>query len=315
MGLHYPFLAAICYSGIVLCNGPSQAAQLLVATPGHFLEKMTGIIPLTHTTFDTHLLITEILLLFSVPLVLLAVMPRSERSVEIDNATVESFAMGELQDDSEKKYTPAERWDRSPLLPLIISCAGIIWAGHFFYTKGVGKLDLNTLNFIFLILGLLLQRTPRNFIASVQRGTGTVYGVIIQFPLYAGIFGMISYSGLAEVIAKWFVAISTAHTFPWVVYIYSGIIDMFVPSAGSKFVIEAPYIIPAAKTLGSNIPLTIDAYTFGSICFNLIQPFWALPTLGAFRLKYQDILPFAFLICIWSFIVISFGLLVLPLLF
>jgi short-chain fatty acids transporter len=315
MGIHYPLLAAISYSGIVLCNGPSQAAQLLVATPGHVFEKLCGVIPLTQTTFDIRLLVTQAVLLLSIPLVYLVMMPRANHSIEIDDATAASFITEEPKDDPDRKLAPAERWDRSALLPFIIGAAGLIWALNFLYTKGVGRLDLNTLNFIFLMLGLLLQRNPRNFISSVQRGTSAAYGIIIQFPLYAGIFGMISYSGLAEVIATWFVNVSTAHTFPWIVFVYSGIVDMFVPSAGSKFVIEAPYIIPAAKQLGANLPYTIDAYTFGSICFNLIQPFWALPTLGAFKLRFQDILPYSFLICCWSFIVISFGLLVLPLLF
>ncbi len=315
LGIHYPFIAAVSYCGIVICNGPSQAAQLLVATPGHFLEKLTGVIPLTATVFEAHLLITVLILFLTLPILLLAAMPRKEHAVEIDDALAAVFTAGDVPDEPGKEYTPAERWDRSPLLIMVVALVGLAWVSRFIYTQGVGKLDLNTLNFTFLMLGLLLHGTPRSFVASIQRGTGTVYGVIIQFPMYAGIFGMISFSGLAEVIAKWFVAISTAHTFPWIVYVYSGILDMFVPSAGSKFVIEAPYIIPAAQQLGANVPYVVNAYTFGSICFNLIQPFWALPILGAFRLRFQDILPYSFLTCVWSFIVISFGLLVLPLLF
>ncbi|MDR3591728.1 MAG: TIGR00366 family protein [Negativicutes bacterium] len=315
LGIHYPSLCAMSYCGILVCNGPSQAAQLLVATPGHFLEKVTGVIPLTATVFEPHLLITVLLIVLTLPPILLAAMPRKEHAVEATDEMVKLFSAGDPEDNPTKELTQAEKWDRSPVLVLIIGLAGLAWVINFIWTQGIGKLDLNTLNFTFLVLGLLLHRTPRSFVGSVQRGTSTVHGVIIQFPLYAGIFGMISYSGLAEIIAKWFVAISTAHTFPWIVYIYSGILDMFVPSAGSKFVIEAPYIIPAARELGANIPYVINAYTFGSICFNLIQPFWALPIMGAFKLGFQEILPYSFLASIWGFIVISFGLLVLPLLF
>ncbi len=316
LGIHYPGLCAMSYVGILVCNGPSQAAQLLVATPGHFLEKVTGVIPLTDTIFEPHLLLTVLILVITLPLIMLAALPRKEHVVEVSDEMVQLFTAGEsVVDEHKEEFTPAEKWDRSPVLVLIIGLVGFAWVLNFIWTKGIGKLDLNTLNFTFFILGLLLHRTPRSFVGSVQRGTSTVYGVIIQFPLYAGIFGMISFSGLAEIIAKWFVAISTAHTFPWIVYIYSGILDMFVPSAGSKFVIEAPYIIPAAKELGANVPYVINAYTFGSICFNLIQPFWALPVMGAFKLGFQEILPYSFVACIWGFIVISFGLLVLPLLF
>lgn len=315
MGLHAPFFAAVSYSGIVLSNGPSQAAQLLVATPGHFLEKLTGVIPLSATTFAPHLLMTNLLLFITLPFVLLAVMPSKETSVEINSEVAAAMERSAREVESKKEYTPAERWDRSPVLIVIVSLAGLAWVGHFIYTKGLAKLDLNTLNFAFFMLGLLLHRSPNSFVGSVQRGTGTVYGVIIQFPMYAGIFGMISYSGLSEIIGHWFVSISTQHTFPWIVYIYSGILDMFVPSAGSKFVIEAPYLIPAAKELGTDIPSVINAYTYGSINFNLLQPFWALPILGTFKLRFQDILPYSFVTCMWAFVVISFGLLVLPLIF
>lgn len=315
LGIHYPALCAMSYVGILVCNGPSQAAPLLVATPGHFLEKITGVIPLTQTVFEPHLLLTVLILVVTLPLIMLAAMPRKEHAVEATDKMVELFTAGEAPEEKRTDYTPAEKWDRSPVLVLIVGLAGLGWVINFIWTQGIGKLDLNTLNFTFFILGLLLHGTPRSFVGSVQRGTSTVYGVIIQFPLYAGIFGIISFSGLAEIIAKWFVAISTAHTFPWIVFIYSGILDMFVPSAGSKFVIEAPYIVPAAKELGVSVPYVINAYTFGSICFNLIQPFWALPIMGAFKLGFQEILPYSFLACIWGFIVISFGLLVLPLLF
>jgi len=315
LGIHYPSLAAMSYCGIVVCNGPSQAAQLLVATPGHFLEKLTGVLPLTATVFEPHLLLTIFILFLTLPPILLAALPSKEHAVEATDEMVKLFTAGDKEPENNKEMTPAQRWDRSPVLVLIVGLAGLGWVLHFIWTKGIGKLDLNTLNFAFFVLGLLLHRTPRSFVDSVQRGTSTVYGVIIQFPLHAGIFGMISYSGLAEIIAKWFVSISTAHTFPWIVFIYSGILDMFVPSAGSKFVIEAPYIIPAAKELGANVPYVINAYTFGSICFNLVQPFWALPIMGAFKLGFQEILPYSLLTCVWGFIVISFGLLVLPLLF
>lgn len=311
---HAAYIAALSYSGILMANGPSQAAPLLVATPGHFLEALTGVIPLSLTTFDPHLLITNLLLLITLPFVLLKAMPRRENSVPLDASIIASVAA--LDQDSAAKRevsTPAERWDRSPILAVIVAVAGLGWVANFILTKGIAKLDLNTLNFAFFMLGLLLHASPSSFVASVQRGTATIYGVVIQFPLYAGIFGMISYSGLSETIGHWFVSISTAYTFPWITYVYSGILDMFVPSAGSKFVIEAPYIVPAAQELGSYLPRVINAYTYGSINFNLIQPFWALPILGTYKLRFQDILPYSFITCMWGFIVISFGLLVLPL--
>lgn len=211
--------------------------------------------------------------------------------------------------------TPAQKWDRSPILMWIIGLAGLIWVFNFFYTKGIANLDINTLNFTFIILGMLLQRSPYAFVDSVKRGVGTVYGVIIQFPFYAGIFGIISYSGLSKVIADFFVSISTAYTFPWLVYLYSGFLNFFVPSGGSKFVIEAPYILPAAQKLGANMPYVINAYTSGDLWTNVLQPFWALPIIGAFKIQFREILPYGFMIFLWSGLVTSFAYLVFPLLF
>ncbi len=312
LGIDYIFVAAISYCGIVLANGPSMAAQLLLATPGHFMEKVTGVIPISLTTFDPTLLLTNLIILITSPFIMLAVAPAKEHAVEISPELAKEFAPQEIPPAKDAARTPAERWDRSPLLPVLIAVFGVFWFGRFIAAKGIGSLDLNTLNFIFFMLGLLLHGSANSFMASVQRGVATVGGVIVQFPLYAGIFGIISFSGLATIIADWFVSISTAYTFPFVVFLYSGFLNIFVPSGGSKFVIEAPYILPAAKKLGASLPMTINAYTYGDLWTNLIQPFWALPILGAFRLRFQDILPYGLIMLIWAGAVITFGLLVLP---
>ncbi len=226
LGLHYPFIAALALcSGLVVANGPSMAAQLLMATPGHFMEKVAGIIPLSQSTFDIKLLITNGLSYLLTPFVLVAIAPRKEHAVEIDDATAAAFIAPPEKPADKKKLTPAERWDRSWVLPLLIALAGLFWIGKTFYAKGAAALDLNTLNFTFLILGLLLHGSTKSYIESVQRGTMTVYGVIIQFPLYAGIFGMISFSGLAQIIANFFISISTHGTYAWVIFIYTGIVD------------------------------------------------------------------------------------------
>lgn len=301
--LHYTAVAAAAYAGIVVGNGPSMAAQLLVATPGHFIEKVVGVIPLSLTTFDPILLIMNLVLLVSVPFVFYLLLPKNP--VEADENIIKEFTEAEKAQVDKSGMTPAQRWDRSPVFMWIVGLAGLFWVGKFFVTKGVFNLDLNTLNFTFLVIGALLHGTPANFMESVKRATGTVFGVIIQFPFYAGIFGMISYSGLAKIFANWFVAISTPETFPFIVFVYSGFLNFFVPSGGSKFVIEAPYILPAAQQLGANVNYVINAYTSGDLTTNLLQPFWALPILGAFRLTFRDILPYGLIICVWSVLIVS----------
>jgi short-chain fatty acids transporter len=312
LGIHYPFIAAIVYAMCACSNGPSQAAPLMLSTPGHFMEKAVGVMPPSVTVFEPHLLAIVATLFFTIPFLLICIMPRKEDAVEIDRETAAFLSESEKK-DKVIPSTPAERWDNSTILPLLVGFAGLFWVIKNFYTKGfAGAYDLNTLNFTFLVLALLLHGTPKSFVSSVQRGTANVYGVIIQFPLYAGIFGIISNSGLTEIFTHWFMAISTTDNFPWVVFLYSGLLDFFVPSGGSKFIIEAPYILPAAQKLGANLPLTIDAYTAGTLWINLIQPFWALPILAAFRIRFQDILRFTFIILIWVFMVVTVGLLILP---
>lgn len=301
--LHYAAVAAAAYAGIVTANGPSMAAQLLVATPGHFIEKVVGVIPLSKTTFDPMLIIMNVVLIISIPVIFYLFLPKNP--VEADENLIQEFTETAKPPVDKKALTPAQRWDRSPVLMWIVGLAGLFWVGKFFYTKGITNLNLDILNFTFLVIGALLHGTPADFMDSVKKATGTVYGVIIQFPFYAGIFGMISYSGLAEIIANWFVSISTAETYPWIIFVYSAFLNFFVPSGGSKFVIEAPYVIPAAKQLGANVNYVINAYTSGDLTTNLLQPFWALPILGAFRLTFREILPYGLIIFLWCFIVIS----------
>lgn len=317
LGIHYPFLVAIAYGMIVMANGPSMAAQLLLATPGHFMEKVTGVIPLKYTTFDIHLLVMNIVLMVAMPFLLWLIMPKGSNVSEVTDDILAQYG-GQQENEStvdRKSLPPAQRWDRSPVFVYIVGIAGLIWIINFFRTKGIVNLDLNSLNFTFLILGMMLQRTPHDYIEAVKRATGNVYGVIIQFPFYAGIFGIINYSGLAKVIADWFVSISTPDNFPLIVYWYSALLNFFVPSGGSKFVIEAPYILPAAKQLGANVNYVVNAYTFGDLHTNLLQPFWALPILASFKLRFRDILPYGLVICGFTMVLTSLMIRYLPSLF
>jgi len=298
MGLHYPMVAAISYCGIMLCGGPSQAAPLLIATPGHFIEKLTGIVPITETILLPFMLTLNLLMLVVFVAMFLLMMPSKEKAVEIDDALIKDFIADIPEPPVLANRTPAQWLDTSPWLPVIVAILGLIWAAQYFSARGFAGLDLNTLNFLMLMIGFILHRTPYSFMTSVGRGVGMVGGVIVQFPFYAGIFGIIQNSGLSGIIAAWFVAISTQHTFPIINYLYSGFMNIFVPSAGSKFVIEAPYIIPAAKELGTPLAYVINSYQLGDLATNLIQPFWALPILGAFRLKFQQILPYGFILMV-----------------
>ena len=315
LGIHFPLLAGASYGVmVIMANGPSQAAPLLAATPGNFLEKtIGGLIPLTQTALSPFLLVFMVVQLICLPLLLIALLPKREQAMELPEATYKEYTYVAPKPADTASLRPAERWERSRLLSTVIALVMLVWVVKFFITHGVSKLDLNVINFTFFALGLLLHGTPHSFIASVKQGVNTTFGVIIQFPMYAGIFGIISFSGLASVITHWFISISTPGTYSWIIFAYTAVMDFFVPSGGSKFVIEAPYIIPAGQQLGIPVHHVINAYSTGGQLANNIQPFWALPFLAAYKLKFQDILPYTFAIFLMSGILGSIAFLLFPL--
>lgn len=314
LGIHYPLLAAASYSMMmIMANGPSQSAPLLAATPGNFLEKtLGGLIPLTDTALSPFLLVFMAIQYLTLPLLFIYLMPKKEKAVEIDDATYKEFTHVQPEEDKNQVLRPAERWERSRVLLSVLGVGILIWVGKLLITQGVGKIDLNVINITFFGIGLLLHGTPKSFVASVRQGVGTTFGVIIQFPLYAGIFGLISYSGLAHVITDWFISISTPRTYAWIVLLYTTLMDFFVPSGGSKFAIEAPYIIPAGKQLGISAHHVINAYSTGGQLANNIQPFWALPFLAAYKLRFQDILPYTFAVFVYTLLLGSALFLLFP---
>ena len=317
IGIHYPLLVAAGYcTFLIMANGPSQSAPLVAATPGNFLETTIGrLVPISETALSPFLLTLVLCQLFAVIILFIAINPKKDKAVEISDETWKEIStptkVVETKEEI-RKLRPAERWERSRILPTVIALAMLVWVGKTVWVSGISKIDINLLNFFFIALAFLLQKTPGNFVAAVRNGIGTTYGVIIQFPLYAGIFGIISYSGLAHVITDGFVYISTPQTYAWIVMVYTVIMDFFVPSGGSKFAIEAPFIVPAGKEMGISIAHIINAYSTGSQMANCIQPFWTLAFLAAFKLKFQTILPYTFAAFVVIFAIGSAGFLLFP---
>lgn len=303
IGMSYAVTCATC--------GISMAAPLFVAGPG-FLKSLVSpesaallpeSLPLNQTVLLPSVLTQVIVLGLMAIIVVLAMTPKDEESIEeiSDEFKEEVLSAGIIS--KTENLTPADKMNNSPILNIIIGCMGMYWAVKMLASQGVVGISIDNYNFLMLMLGVLLCWTPAKFTAIVKEACGAIWGVVIQFPFYAGIFGIIAYTGFNEVIAGAFVSISTAHTFPWIAYLYSAILNFFVPSGGSKFIIEAPYIVPAAQQIGADLSATINAYTFGDLTTNLIQPFWALPTLAMFKVKFKDILPYGFIVAMLSLII------------
>ena len=221
--------------------------------------------------------------------------------------------------DTEREYpapvTPAEKIENSPILAWIIGLCGLVWiVVNFFikkeisgimYGKGLNGLDLNSVNFIFLILGLLGHGTPIRYVHAVIDAAKGAAGVILQFPFYAGIQAMMVFklapelggsgTSLAAVISNFFVSISNHITFPLWTFLAAGIVNFFVPSGGGQWSVQGPIMMPAGLELGVKPAVTGMAIAWGDQWTNMIQPFWALPALGAAGLGAKDIMGYCVL--------------------
>ncbi|HVO85351.1 MAG TPA: TIGR00366 family protein [Syntrophobacteria bacterium] len=316
-GVDYRLLVATAYLGLGTFwhSGLSASAPLLVATPKHFLEKDIGVIPITETIFHPF----NLLLAFAV-LVFLTILgplmhPKKGEEVEADPALVQEATFESPAKPGPEKLTPALRIEHSPIINLIVGITGIIWLIWYFSEKGWAGINLDVVNFAFLMVGVLLHWTPASFLKAAFEGGTFIWGVAVQFPFYAGIFGIIRFSGLAEVMANWFTAIATKSTYPFVVLWYSGLLNYIVPSGGSKWAIEAPYIMQAAAKLGVSAPATVIAYAWGDMVTDVIQPFWAIPLLGVAKLGFRDIMGYCMVYFLFYMVLISIFFLAWPYLF
>ena len=290
----YRLLVACAYFGLGATwhAGLSASAPLLVATPGHFLEKQLGVIPIDRTLFSPFNLGLTLATVTGLTVLAWAMHPRPERTVRVDPALMEQFRDFEPPARPEGK-SPALWLDFSPLLNVLFGVLGVVWFARTLWLNGGFKaLNLNGVNFLFLTLAVLLHGTPARLLKASEEAASVLHGIVLQFPLYAGIYGIFKATGLTERIGQLFVSLSTAHTFPAIVYLYSGVVNYFVPSGGSKWAIEAPYLLEAAHALGVAPEKVVLAYAWGDMATDLIQPFWALPLLSVARLDFKDILGF-----------------------
>ncbi len=305
-GIHFSqaYFCAAAYAMLPGSVGISQAAPLLGSTPGYLRtlvpEEIAPLIPevtpLTESVL-TPVNIAQCLILFALVSVVLWFVQPKEGQVG-DELYNEVKAQNEVKVEKKRKATgPADWIDNSPLTSWIIGGFGAFWVIRLLATSGFIGLSINNYNFLMLILGILLCGSPNNFIKGAQGAVSSVWGVIMQFPLYAGIFGIIVYTGLSGVIVDFFLSFSTQDNFPLVTYIYSAILNMAVPSGGSKFAIEAPYLLAICAELNVPIGSILNSYTFGDMTTNIIQPFWALPYLALFKIDFKQILPYTMFAC------------------
>jgi short-chain fatty acids transporter len=295
--------------------GLSGSVPLLMATPKNFMEADVGLVPVTSTTFSAFNLALTVIVVCVMTAMLLRLYPtagesRTEREVVGPPDHVDADVAGD-SDHGGHGGSSSLAIERSYALNLVMGVLGAagLWS---LYVEGGSRVSLNVLNFAFLFLALLLHPSPASFTRAATRGATYLHGIVIQFPFYAGMYGLIRYSGLAEIIARWFTSVASPRTFPIFIYWYSGLLSFFIPSGGSKWAVEAPYVMAAAKALGVSAPQAILAYAWGDMSTHFLQPFWAIPLLAIARVEFKDIIGYLAILFVVNFVVVSVAFMLMP---
>ncbi len=295
--IDYRAIGAAAYlgTGSVWALGLSSSAALVMATPGSIptaLLKISGVIPLRQTIYTWQSLTTATILMVSGGVVAYLSTPITSAADAESFGVTEGLEIKKL----EERRTPAEWLEYAPVLSLVIGLLGMAYLVQVLSVRGpLAALDLNTYNLLFLMLGLLLHWRPRSFVRAVNDAIPATAGVLIQFPFYGGIFGIITLSSISRDMAHFFVNFSSTGTYPILVSLYSVILGMFVPSGGSKWIIEAPYVLQAAKDLRVNLGWVVQIYNTSEALPNLINPFWMLPLLGLLKVRARDLIGYGLL--------------------
>lgn len=313
--VHFPILIAAAYSGFIIWHmGFSGSVPLVIATKGHaqnFLEKASGIVvPASQTIFAVFNLLPAIIITITLPFIFKLIHPDEKDYIVVSDEKLKDLQSGDIHEKLPENPTLAERIDHSIIINMAFGLMGVIYIIYHFAKKGF-DLNLNIVIFIFFILGIILHYKPINYIKAVNQAVKGAGGIVLQFPLYGGIMGIMIDTGLGKVIAQWFANISTPQTFYLLQFYAAGLINMFVPSGGGQWAVQGPITIEAAKLLGINPVKSAMMVAWGDQFTNMIQPFWALPILGMVRLSARDIMGYTAITLIWSGIIFSiFALLI-----
>jgi short-chain fatty acids transporter len=309
-GSDYRFLIACAYIGFLTWHGGlSGSIPLVAATPGNPMEKTAGLIPLTQTIFTGYNLFITVALLVILPIMTRLMMPTGKEVIGIDPRLLaeDETAAATMTTAMSVKKTFAIRMENSRLLSIAIALLGYAYLAYYISTNGF-KIDINTVNLLFFTTGLLLHGTPLSYMNAVANAAKGTAGILIQFPFYAGIQGMMEMSGLGGAITNAFISISTPTTFPFFAFLSSGIINFFVPSGGGHWVVQGPFIMPAAQQLGVDPGMAAMAIAYGEAWMNMAQPFWALPALAIAGLGARDIMGYCVTTLLVSGIIFAIGL-------
>lgn len=306
MALHYPLLAAASFGGFVVWHmGYSASAPLFVATAGNAMEsQLGGVIPVSQTIFAVWNVILAFITLTLVAITAAFLHPRD--TAKIIQSTLQRapdkpvVAQGEFRG-------PADRLEHSRFPVLIGGILLTAFVVHWFATKGL-DLDLNIVNWTFLALGLLLAKSATQYAEAFYAGARTAAPVLLQYPFYGGIMGIMLGTGLVASIVPWFTRIASEHTLPVLAFLLGGLINFFIPSGGAQWAVQGPPFIEAARALGTDVSLVVMGIAYGDQWTNIIHPFTVIPVALLTGLKARSIIAYSAMLFLVATIPLAFGL-------
>jgi short-chain fatty acids transporter len=310
--IDFGWLVAAAYAGFVIwASGPSSSIALAQATSGsklNIVQQLTGhVLPMSQTIFAPFNWVPVLVLLAVVPLVFIAMEPKG---ADVITGNVGALAEDSVDAGSATSGTLAAALEHAWVLNLVLVVAGFAYLGMTWATNGF-SLDINSVIFIFFLLGLLMHWSPIAYVKAIDGAARVTGPLLIQYPLYGGIMGIMTATGLAGVIAVWFLTFSTAATLPFWSFVSSIIISLFVPSGGGHWAVQGPFAVPAAMKLGASQAATAMAVAIGEQVANMIQPFWCLPVLAIAGIGLQRVMAFTVAVFVVAFVVFGVSLLTL----
>jgi short-chain fatty acids transporter len=292
--VHYPLLAASGYTGLLVWHGGLSGSAPMTITQTATVQKVLGKgisipeIPLTDTIFSPMNICVSIAVLCFVPFILSRMAPSDDAVLEIDPACFEEDepeASDTMSEEGPASWLNGSRW-----LGWALAAVVFAYLGRYVAFVGVGKVDLNFINLLFLGLGLAIYGRPAAYAKAIGDATSGCSGIILQFPIYAGIMAVMVQSGLVKEMALFIQSIATPETYGAFTFMSAGGVNLFVPSGGGQFGVQGPVVVQAATELDVPYGKAIMAFAYGDQWTNMLQPFWALPLLGITKLKASQII-------------------------
>ena len=306
--VHYPLIVASAYSGYVIWHmGYSSSAALFVASENHSLIQEIGIIPVTDTIFSSFNIFMALVTLLTITILAPLMRPKDSKTIIEVNAK----KLFKKEEKGIKRISSiAEVIENNRKISFLFGFIILFFILNTFYTKGF-SLDLNIVSWTFLCLGLLLSNSSIHYVKLVNNAAITVGPIILQYPFYAGIMGIMADTGLINILANKIVLVSSADTLPFFSFLSGGLVNMFIPSGGGQWAVQGPVMIEAAEILGVNPSYVVLGVAYGDQWTNMIQPFWTIPLLAIAGLHMRQIMGYTFVIFIFTGFIFGVSLLFL----